>query len=185
MRAWQAFGACVALGVWSGWLALGGAAQAQMAPSREFPEKKKTPNLPTVPTNQLDQSTTAPMDGKPITLAPVKKTSVAFPLDRTFVAVSFKDQAFKDDRPSFQVSSSFRASGFSSCNNWSATIVARRDQRIGVGPMAVTKRQCDARAMHNEQVYLFVLQAAQTWYYDGRNLTLTSPYGTLTLEPAV
>ena len=39
------------------------------------------------------------------------KSSLAFPLDRTFVAVSYKDQQFKDDRPSILVSASYRGTG--------------------------------------------------------------------------
>jgi heat shock protein HslJ len=112
------------------------------------------------------------------------KSSLAFPVNRTFVAVSYKDQIFKDDRPSILVSSSNRGTGFSACNNWSATIVTRADQHMAVGPVAISKRVCDARLMHNEQVFLYVLRTAQSWSYDGKTLTLAGPYGAMTFEVA-
>lgn len=113
------------------------------------------------------------------------KQSLPFPYGRTFVAVTYKDQAFKDDRPTFRLSSQNRGTGWSACNNWSATVIARPDQRMVVGPVAVTKRQCDARLMHNEQVFLFVMRTAQTWSFDGKTLTMTGPYGPVTFEPSV
>ena len=123
---------------------------------------------------------------KPTPIIPksLDKKSLSFPLDRTFAAVSYKDQKFKDDRPTLLVSSSYRGLGFSACNNWSATIVPRADQRIAIGPVAITKRSCDKRLMHNEQVFLFVMRTSQTWFFDGKVLTLTGPYGTMTFEPA-
>jgi len=112
------------------------------------------------------------------------KVSLAFPLNRTFVAVSYKDQVFKDDRPSILISASYRGTGFSTCNNWSATIIPRADQRMAVGPVAISKRVCEARLMHNEQVFLYVLRTAQTWTYDGKTLILSGPYGSMSFEAA-
>lgn len=112
------------------------------------------------------------------------KRSLPFPLGRAFIAVSYKDQAFKDDRPTLLISPQLRGSGFSACNNWSATVIPRADQRMAVGPVALTRRKCDDRLMHNEQVYIFVMQTAQAWYYDGRLLTLDGPYGKIVFEPA-
>jgi len=127
-----------------------------------------------VPTN-VPPSLPKPLDNK---------NSLAFPVNRTFVAVAYKDQRFKDDRPSILVSSSNRGTGFSACNNWSATILPRPDQRLAVGPVAISKRQCEARLMHNEQVFLYVLRTAQSWTYDGHTLTLSGPYGSMTFEAA-
>lgn len=129
----------------------------------------------------------APATGKPGITKPhaPAKQSLPFPVGRTFVAVTYKDQFFKDDRPTFRVSAQNRAVGYSACNNWSATVVPRVDQRVLVGPVAVTKRACDERLMHNEQVYLFVLRTAQSWFFDGKTLTLTGPYGPITFEPSV
>jgi heat shock protein HslJ len=130
---------------------------------------------------------TAPMAAKfgaYIPKAPVKP-SLPFPFNRTFVAVSYKDQPFKDDRPTFRLSKENRGSGWSACNNWSATLITRGDQRMLVGPVAVTKRACEDRLLHNEQVFLFVLRTAQTWFYDGKTLTVDGPYGPINFEPAV
>ena len=56
------------------------------------------------------------------------------------------------------ISSSNRGTGFSACNNWSATVLPRPDKRMAVGPVAISKRVCADRLMHNEKVFLFVLQ---------------------------
>jgi heat shock protein HslJ len=126
-----------------------------------------------------------PTGVKPLLPKTPPKLSLPFPVDRTMVAVSYKDQLFKDDRPTLLVSANYRGTGFSACNNWSATVVPRADQRLGVGPIAISKRTCDERLMHNEQVFLFVFKTAQTWSYDGRVLTVTSPYGDMKFESAV
>ena len=110
---------------------------------------------------------------------------LAFPLDRTMVAVSYKDQQFKDDRPTLLVSASNRGTGFSACNNWSATIIPRNDGRILIGPVAISKRACVDRLMHNEKVFLFVLATAQKWTYDGKTLKFEGPYGVMAFESAV
>jgi heat shock protein HslJ len=120
----------------------------------------------------------------PVQPKPLPTAALAFPFDRTMVAVTYKDQHFKDDRPSILVSQNNRGTGYSACNNWSATVIARKDNRMAVGPVAISKRVCDARLMHNEQVFLFVLRTAQAWTYDGRILTINGPYGPMTFEPA-
>jgi heat shock protein HslJ len=126
-----------------------------------------------------------PTGVKPIIPKPTQTTSVPFPFDRTMVAVRYKDQTFKDDRPTMLISSSYRGSGFSACNNWSATILPRPNKSLAVGPIAISKRQCEQRLMHNEQVFLFVLNTAQSWSFDGKTLTLTGPYGEMAFESAV
>jgi heat shock protein HslJ len=130
-------------------------------------------------------SSTTPTHVKPIIPKPIENSSQTFPLDRTLVAVSYKDQKFKDDRPTMLVSANYRGTGFSACNNWSATIVPRPSKQIAIGPVAISKRVCDQRLMHNEQVFLFVLRTTQSWAFDGRVLTLSGPYGTMTFEPAI
>ena len=120
----------------------------------------------------------------PIIPKPTPVTSVPFPFDRTMVAVRYKDQAFKDDRPTILVSDSYRGTGFSACNNWSATIIPRADQRMAIGPVAISKRKCADRLMHNEQVFLFVMRTSTDWSYDGYTLTLRGPYGEMKFQPA-
>jgi heat shock protein HslJ len=133
--------------------------------------------------SMFDKAT--PTGVKPVIPKPVQTVSLAFPFDRTMVATSYKDQRFKDDRPSILVSQNNRGTGYSACNNWSATVVTRKDNRMLVGPVAISKRVCDQRLMHNEQVFLFVLRTAQSWTFDGRVLTISGPYGPMTFEPAV
>ena len=127
---------------------------------------------------------TTPTGITPIIPKAEKKTS-AFPFDRTMVAVSYKDQKFKDDRPTILVSPNYRGTGFSACNNWSATVLPKPDQALGIGPVAISKRQCDARLMHNEKVFLFVMANSRSWSFDGRTLTFVGPFGTMTFQPAI
>ena len=127
------------------------------------------------PPNNIPPALPKPIDAK---------TSLPFPSNRTFAAVSYKDQQFNGDRPTILVSESFRATGFSACNNWSATFVPRQNQALAIGQVAISKRKCEDRLMHNEQVFLFVLRTSQEWNYDGHLLTLKGPYGTMTFEPA-
>lgn len=128
---------------------------------------------------------TPPTGVKPIIPKGTPTTSVAFPFDRTMVAVRYKDQPFKDDRPTMLVSASYRGTGFSACNNWSATVLPRAGKQLAVGPVAISKRVCADRLMHNEKVFLFVLNTAQSWSFDGKTLTLTGPYGTMDFESAI
>ena len=128
---------------------------------------------------------TPPTGVKPIIPKPTPLTSVPFPFNRTLVAIRYKDQDFKDDRPTMLISSSNRGTGFSACNNWSATVLPRPDKRMAVGPVAISKRVCTDRLMHNEKVFLFVLNTAQSWSYDGKTLTLTGPYGTMDFQSAI
>ena len=126
-----------------------------------------------------------PTGQKPIIPKGADTTNVPFPFDRTMVAVRYKDQSFAGDRPTLLVSANFRGTGFSACNNWSATVIPRNDRKFAVGPVAISKRVCEQRLMHNEQVFLFVLNTAQSWNYDGKTLTLTGPYVEMTFESAV
>jgi heat shock protein HslJ len=123
---------------------------------------------------------TPPVVPKPLD----NKTSLPFPSNRTFAAISYKDQLFNGDRPTIMVSDGFRGIGFSACNNWSATIVPRGDQHLAIGPVAISKRKCEDRLMHNEQVFLFVMRTAQEWSYDGITLTFRGPFGDMTFKPA-
>jgi heat shock protein HslJ len=126
---------------------------------------------------------------KPTGITPIipksDRKSHAFPFDRTMVAVAYKDQQFRDDRPTILVSQNYRGTGFSACNNWSATVLPKNDQNLAIGPVAISKRQCDKRLMHNEQVFLFVMANSRSWSFDGRTLTFTGPFGTMTFQPAI
>jgi len=128
-----------------------------------------------VPPNNVPPVLPKPLDNK---------TSLPFPLNRTFAAVSYKDQTFKDDRPTILISDMNRGVGFSACNNWSATILPRQDQRMAIGPVAISKRKCADRLMHNEQVFLFVMRTSTDWTYDGHDLIFKGPFGTMVFEAA-
>jgi heat shock protein HslJ len=182
MRVWRSLVLATALSLAAGPLAMATEQKPSAAPATPAAASGTAP-ASTTPAPEMSGSMAAKF-GAFIPKAPAKP-SLPFPFNRTFVAVTYKDQAFKDDRPTFRLSKENRGSGWSACNNWSATLIARGDQRMAVGPVAVTKRTCEERLMHNEQVFLFVLRTAQTWNFDGRTLSVNGPYGEMTFEPAV
>jgi heat shock protein HslJ len=62
-----------------------------------------------------------------------------------------------------KIDGQFRGSGFSGCNTWSATMWPVRNQRFAVGPVALTKKQCDASKMAFERTYLVTLHNRSGW----------------------
>ncbi|MDB5642822.1 MAG: hypothetical protein JWN07_2139 [Hyphomicrobiales bacterium] len=62
-----------------------------------------------------------------------------------------------------KIDGQFRGSGFSGCNTWSATMWPVRNQRFAVGPVALTKKQCDAGKMAFERAYLVTLHNRSGW----------------------
>jgi len=78
-----------------------------------------------------------------------------------------------------KIDGQFRGSGFSGCNTWSATMWPVRNQRFAVGPVALTKKQCDASAMAFERAYLTTLHNQSSWDLVNGMLEVKSASGTL------
>jgi heat shock protein HslJ len=78
-----------------------------------------------------------------------------------------------------RIDGQFRGSGFSGCNTWSATMWPVRAQHFAVGPVALTKKQCDAQKMTFEHTYLSILHNQSSWDLVGGLLEVKSGSGTL------
>lgn len=108
-----------------------------------------------------------------------------FPLGSTWTAVSLNGKPFTGDRPSFTLDDQLRARGFGGCNNYSATAYPLREQRLAVGPFALTKKSCDKGAMASENAFLVALRTSAQWDIVGRVLTIKTQSGELKFERAI
>jgi heat shock protein HslJ len=79
-----------------------------------------------------------------------------------------------------KIDGQFRGSGFSGCNTWSATMWPVRNQRFAVGPVALTKKQCDAAKMAFERNYLVILHNRSGWDLVNGMLEVKGDSGSLT-----
>lgn len=105
-----------------------------------------------------------------------------FPLRSNWTAVSLNGKPFTGDRPSFTLDDQLRARGFGGCNNYSATAYPLREQKMAVGPFALTKKSCDKAAMATEQEFLIALRTAAQWDIQGSVLTIKTQRGELRFE---
>ena len=114
----------------------------------------------------------------------VSKREKRFPVGASWVAVSLNGKSFSGgERPSFTVSDQYRATGFGGCNAFSATAYPLREQSIAVGPIALTKKQCDKSVMALEQAFLVALRTAGQWdLVNGTTLVVKSQSGELRFE---
>jgi heat shock protein HslJ len=95
-----------------------------------------------------------------------------FPLGSSWTASSLNGRPFGGERPSMTLDDQLRAKGFAGCNTYSATAFPLRQQGFAVGPVAVTRRACDAASMATERAFLVALRTAQRWDLVGGQLVL-------------
>lgn len=114
-----------------------------------------------------------------------QKPEKQFPLGSSWVAVSVNGKRFGGERPAFLVDKQFRARGFGGCNNFSATAYPLREQGIAVGPLALTKKQCDKAVMELERAFFVALRTSQKWDSDVGSLVLKSPAGEIRFERSI
>ncbi|MFL6570395.1 MAG: META domain-containing protein [Burkholderiales bacterium] len=114
----------------------------------------------------------------------VSKREKRFPMGSAWIAVSLNGKPFTGaERPSFTISDQYRATGFGGCNAFSATAYPLREQHIAVGPIALTKKQCDKGVMALEQAFLVALRTAAQWdIVEGGSLVVKSQAGELRFE---
>ncbi|MGL4976130.1 MAG: META domain-containing protein [Bosea sp. (in: a-proteobacteria)] len=114
--------------------------------------------------------------------APPPRQEKQFPLGGSWTAVSISGKPPGANRPTLQVDDNLRGTGFAGCNIFSATAYPLREQAFAVGPIALTKKACDAGQMASERAFLVALRAAQKWdLVDGR-LVITGGGGELRFE---
>lgn len=105
-----------------------------------------------------------------------------FPFDTTWMAVSVNGKTFAADRrPAFILDKQFRGRGFGGCNTFSATTYAMQD-RVAVGPIALTKESCDKATTELERTFLVALRTSQVWELKDGKLLMKGPNGVITFE---
>jgi heat shock protein HslJ len=113
------------------------------------------------------------------------KQEKQFPLGQSWTAVSLNGRSFGGARPSFQIDENLRGTGFSGCNTFSATTYPLREQNFATGPVAVTKKSCDAGASAVERSFLVALRGARTWDVSEGRLIIKGAGGELVFERGI
>jgi len=139
-----------------------------------YAQSSLPPGSPAGPTRTVDSKVPQPGQQDKI-----------FPLGSSWTAVSLNGKPFTGDRPSFTLDDQLRARGFGGCNNYSATAYPLREQRLAVGPFALTKKNCAKPAMASEQAFLIALRTAAQWDIQGPILTIRTQNGELKFERAL
>jgi heat shock protein HslJ len=120
---------------------------------------------------------------KPSVLQPQEKQ---FPVPSNWTVISLNGKPFSGrDRPTFSLDQQFRAKGFGGCNTYSATSYPLREQRLAVGPLALTKKQCEKDVMESERAFLVALRTSMQWDFDGLTLVVKTQSGELRFERSI
>jgi heat shock protein HslJ len=118
-------------------------------------------------------------DAEPKPLPPMQKN---FPLDKTWSLRDINDKPIPTGLDaSLKVDGSFRGSGYTGCNSWSATLYPVKDQHLLLGPYALTKKQCAKDVMAVEFSFLSALTGSPSWDLVNGDLVIKGPKGTLRL----
>jgi heat shock protein HslJ len=118
--------------------------------------------------------------------SPFAKREKQFPVPSSWVIVSLNGKPYGGvDRPTFTLDQQFRAKGFGGCNTYSATAYPLKEQHFAVGPLALTKKQCDKPVMGAEHTFFVAIRTAQQWDLDGLNLVIKGPNGELRFERSI
>ena len=122
---------------------------------------------------------------KPTQQAPPAKQDKIFPTKVSWVAVSLNGRAFAGERPTFLLDEQFRMRGFGGCNTFSATAYPLREQKLAVGPFALTKKTCDKSLMEQERNFLIALRTSVQWDTVGGDLVIKSQNGELKFQRSI
>lgn len=126
--------------------------------------------------------------GKPVETGEGKvapKQEKQFPLGQSWTAVSLNGKSFGSARPSLQVDENLRGTGYSGCNTFSATTYPLREQNFATGPVAVTKKSCDAASNAVERGFLVALRGARTWDVSEGRLIIKGAGGELVFDRGI
>ncbi|MBV8664658.1 MAG: META domain-containing protein [Hyphomicrobiales bacterium] len=123
------------------------------------------------------RDTDTPAAPKP--LPPQQKN---FPLDQTWSLRELNGKPVRSDLDvSLKIDGALRGSGFTGCNTWSATMYPIKDQKLLVGPYALTKKQCDKDTMAIEFGFLSALLNQPAWDLVNGELVIKGSRGSLRL----
>ncbi len=118
-------------------------------------------------------------EGPPKPLPPLQKN---FPLDQTWSLRELDGKPVAEGiDASLKIDSNLRASGFTGCNSWSATIYPVKDQHLMAGGFALTKKQCPKDLMDLEMHFLSSLTGNPTWDLVNGDLVIKGPRGSARL----
>ncbi len=116
----------------------------------------------------------------------LQKHEKQFPVPSSWVALTLNGKPYGGiDRPSFSLDKQYRARGFGGCNTFSTTAYPLREQRFAVGPLALTKKQCDKAVMEAERAYFVALRTAMQWDLEGLTLVIKGQNGELRFERSI
>ncbi|GJD51579.1 hypothetical protein OPKNFCMD_4334 [Methylobacterium crusticola] len=119
-------------------------------------------------------------------IPPTKAQEKIFPLDSTWTAVSLNGKPFPGtERPSFIIDKQYRARGFGGCNTFAATAFPLKEQHLAVGPLALTKRNCDKAVGSAEMQFFTALRTSGQWDIVGSQLVIKSQAGELRFDRAL
>ena len=107
-----------------------------------------------------------------------KKYDKEFPTKANFNLKEINGKAPPGDA-SLLIDTTLRGSGVSGCNTWSATLYPVKGQKLLMGPVVQTKKQCDPAVMTFEKEFLTILHSGPTWDTQGDTLTVKGQTGTL------
>jgi heat shock protein HslJ len=116
---------------------------------------------------------------------PQPRQEKVFPVGSSWIAISLNGRPFSGERPSFTLDQQYRAKGFSGCNTYSATAYPLKEQRLAVGPFAMTKKSCGKDLMALEQAFLVALRTSAKWDTQGSALIIQTQNGELRFERAL
>jgi heat shock protein HslJ len=114
---------------------------------------------------------------------PLPQKSKEYPVGTTWVLKSVNEKPVPiNEELTFMIDKNYRGSGYSGCNMWSATIYPIKNQKLLVGPIAVTKKQCEKEKTQFEILYLTAIHLGPTWDLVNGFLVLKSQAGQLSFQ---
>ena len=138
--------------------------------------------LATAPQSQAAPRRQSPA-AAPSILTPSEKS---FPTHTIWVLKEFNGKpAPAGEELTLSIDETFRASGYSGCNSWSATIYPVKGQRLAMGPVALTRNTCAAPRVALERAFLTALHAGPSWDLTGADLVVKGPRGALRFQRSI
>ncbi len=117
--------------------------------------------------------------------AQIPKQEKTFPFGAAWSASTMNGKSVASMRATLLVDSNLRGTGFGGCNTFSASAYPLRQQGFAVGPLALTKRTCDAGVSSFERSFLTALRGARKWDIVQGRLVISTPSGDLTFDRAL
>ncbi len=108
-----------------------------------------------------------------------------FPLNIQWILSTINGKPAGDNQPTLLLDQQLRMRGFAGCNTYSATAYPAKNQGIAVGPLALTKKECDKATNEFEKAYLLSLRTSMQWQVKDGYLFLLGEKSELKFERAL